>query len=45
MATKTIPGNPNAKPDPGPSRKPPMGTKPMAKAGNGNKAKPGKRTA
>ena len=47
MATKTIPGNPASKPDMGPSKRPPIGMKPQAKAGNGNggKGKPGKRAA
>ena len=47
MATKTIPGNPAAKPDMGPSKRPPIGMKPQAKAGtaNGGKGKPGKRAA
>ena len=46
MATKTIPGNPSApKPDLGPMKRPPIGMKPQAKAGNGNggKGKPGMR--
>jgi hypothetical protein len=45
--SKNIPANPSGKPDMGSSKKPPMGMKPMAKAGNGNgnKGKPGTRKA
>lgn len=43
---KTIPANPSApKPDLGPMKRPPIGMKPQAKAGNGGKGKPGKRAA